>query len=70
MSHNFAEGRSDAETVALCQNAAFWRLYDRALARAEKEGWTPLEEVELTTTPPGSGAPTPPPPHTPPGCTP
>lgn len=36
---------TDLEAVALSQNRAFWRLYDRALARAEEEGWTPLEEV-------------------------
>lgn len=36
---------TDLEAVALSQNLAFWRLYDRAMARAEEEGWTPLEEL-------------------------
>jgi prevent-host-death family protein len=36
---------TDLEVIALSQNRAFWRLYDRAVARAEEQGWTPLEEL-------------------------
>jgi len=39
------DASEDTESIALSQHDAFWRLYDRALARAEEEGWTPLEEV-------------------------
>ncbi|MBI2895024.1 MAG: hypothetical protein HYY06_15825 [Deltaproteobacteria bacterium] len=36
---------TDLEVVALSQNRAFWRQVDRAQRRAEKLGWTPLEET-------------------------
>ena len=36
---------TDLEIVALSQNKRFWRTYDAALRRADKEGWTLLEEV-------------------------
>ena len=36
---------TDLEIVALSQNKGFWRLFDRALAGAEEQGWTPLEEL-------------------------
>jgi prevent-host-death family protein len=36
---------TDLEVVALSQNKRFWRTYDRARRRAEKEGWTALDEV-------------------------
>ena len=36
---------TDLEIVALSQNKRFWRLYDSAIERADKKGWTPLEEA-------------------------
>ena len=36
---------TDLEIVAISQNKRFWQTYDRALRRAEKEGWTSLDEV-------------------------
>ena len=36
---------TDLELVALSQNRGFWKIFDDAVARAEREGWTPLEEV-------------------------
>lgn len=36
---------TDLEVVALSQNKRFWRAYDRALRRADKEGWTPLNDI-------------------------
>jgi prevent-host-death family protein len=36
---------TDLEVVALSQNKRFWRVYDEAAKRAEKEGWTELDEV-------------------------
>jgi prevent-host-death family protein len=36
---------TDLEIVALSQSKRFWRTYDRALQRAEKEGWTSLDDV-------------------------
>ena len=36
---------TDLEIVALSQNKRFWRTYDRALRRAEKERWTSLDDV-------------------------
>ena len=36
---------TDLEIVALSQNQRFWRLYDSAIERADKKGWTPLEEA-------------------------
>ena len=37
---------TDLEVVALSQNKRFWNLYDAALAKANKEGWTPLDETQ------------------------
>ena len=36
---------TDLEIVALSQNKRFWQIYDRALQRAEEEGWTSLDDV-------------------------
>ena len=36
---------TDLEVVALSQNKRFWNLYDEALRRAEREGWTALEDL-------------------------
>lgn len=36
---------TDLEIVAISQNKRFWRTYDRALRRAEKKGWTSLDDV-------------------------
>ena len=36
---------TDLERVAISQSKRFWEVYDRALERAENEGWTPLEDV-------------------------
>jgi prevent-host-death family protein len=36
---------TDLEAIALAQNKRFWSLYDQALERAEREGWTPLEDA-------------------------
>jgi antitoxin (DNA-binding transcriptional repressor) of toxin-antitoxin stability system len=36
---------TDLEIVALSQSKRFWRTFDRAVAKAEREGWTPLGEV-------------------------
>ena len=36
---------TDLEIVAISQNKRFWQTYNRALRRAEKEGWAPLEDA-------------------------
>jgi prevent-host-death family protein len=36
---------TDLEAIALSQNKRFWSLYDRALERAEREGWTALDDA-------------------------
>jgi len=36
---------TDLEIVALSQNKRFWKLYDSAVEKANKEGWTPLDEA-------------------------
>ncbi len=36
---------TDLEVVALSQNRSFWKLYDRALAAGEEQGWTSLDEL-------------------------
>ena len=36
---------TDLEIVALSQSKRFWRTYDRARKRAEREGWTSLGDV-------------------------
>jgi prevent-host-death family protein len=37
---------TDLEAIALAQNKRFWKLVDAAYERAEREGWTRLEDVE------------------------
>ncbi len=37
---------TDLEAVALAQNKRFWRLFDASYARAEKEGWISLDELD------------------------
>lgn len=36
---------TDLEIVALSQNKRFWQLYDSAIEKANKRGWTPLDEA-------------------------
>ena len=36
---------SDLEIIALSQNKRFWKLYDAAAAKANREGWTALDEI-------------------------
>ncbi len=36
---------TDLEVVALSQNRGFWEMFDKANARSEKEGWTPLDDL-------------------------
>src|SRR5438445_8273327 len=36
---------TDLEAVALATSKRLWVLYDRARARADREGWTPLDAV-------------------------
>ena len=36
---------TDLEIVAISQNKRFWRMYDRAVARAEREGWVSLVDL-------------------------
>ncbi|HVB82911.1 MAG TPA: type II toxin-antitoxin system prevent-host-death family antitoxin [Candidatus Binataceae bacterium] len=36
---------TDVEVVALSQNKRFWKLYDSAVEKANKESWTPLDEA-------------------------
>jgi antitoxin (DNA-binding transcriptional repressor) of toxin-antitoxin stability system len=37
---------TDLEAVALSQNRRFWRMFDAAYERAEKEGWVDLDELD------------------------
>jgi antitoxin (DNA-binding transcriptional repressor) of toxin-antitoxin stability system len=37
---------TDLEAVALAQNRRFWRLFDTAYERADKEGWRDLDELD------------------------
>jgi len=37
---------TDLEVLALSQNKRFWVLYDRARKRAERKGWTRLQDLE------------------------
>ncbi|MGO9603688.1 MAG: type II toxin-antitoxin system Phd/YefM family antitoxin [Candidatus Binataceae bacterium] len=37
---------TDLEVLALSQNKRLWRLFDAATQRAEKEGWTNLEDLK------------------------
>ena len=36
---------TDLEVLALSQNKRFWRVFDAAYERAEKEGWVNLEDL-------------------------
>ena len=36
---------TDLEALALAQNERFWRMFDAAVKRAEKEGWSDLDEL-------------------------
>ena len=36
---------TDLEIIALSQNKGFWSLYDSAVARSNKEGWTRLDDA-------------------------
>ena len=36
---------TDLEIVAISQNKRFWQIYDRALRRANRAGWTSLDDV-------------------------
>jgi prevent-host-death family protein len=36
---------TDLEILTLSQSKRFWKLFDRAVARAEKEGWKALNDV-------------------------
>lgn len=36
---------TDVEVVALSQNKRFWKLFDSAVEKTNKEGWTPLDEA-------------------------
>jgi antitoxin (DNA-binding transcriptional repressor) of toxin-antitoxin stability system len=36
---------TDLEIVAPSQNKRFWYLYDSAIEKANKEGWTPLDNA-------------------------
>ncbi len=37
---------TDLEALALSQNKRFWRMFDAAYKRAEKEGWLDLEDLD------------------------
>jgi len=37
---------TDLEVLALSQNKRFWRMFDAARARAEKEGWVDLDDID------------------------
>jgi antitoxin (DNA-binding transcriptional repressor) of toxin-antitoxin stability system len=37
---------TDLEVLALSQNKRFWRMFDTAYARGEKEGWVKLEDLD------------------------
>ena len=36
---------TDLETLALSQNKRFWRMFDTAHQRAEKEGWIDIKDL-------------------------
>ena len=36
---------TDLEVVALSQNRRLWKLYDDAVARADADGWTSVEDL-------------------------
>jgi prevent-host-death family protein len=37
---------TDLEVVALSQNKRFWRMFDAAYQRGEKEGWIAMEDLD------------------------
>ncbi len=37
---------TDLEIMALSQNKRFWRIFDAAYKRAEKEGWVDFKELD------------------------
>ena len=37
---------TDSEELALSQNKRFWRMFDAAYERGEKEGWVDLEDLD------------------------
>jgi hypothetical protein len=36
----------DSEILALSQNKRFWRMFDAAYQRGEKEGWIEFEDLD------------------------
>jgi prevent-host-death family protein len=36
---------TDLDILALSHNKRFWSLYDAALEKANREGWTPLDDA-------------------------
>ena len=36
----------DPEVLALSQNKRFWRMFDAAYQRGEKEGWIEFEDLD------------------------
>ena len=36
----------DPEVLALSQNKRFWRMFDAAYQRGEKEGWIKFEDLD------------------------
>jgi hypothetical protein len=39
-------GDIDSEILALSQNKRFWRMFDAAYQRGEKEGWIEFEDLD------------------------
>ncbi len=37
---------TDLEVLALSQNKRFWRMFDAAYQRGEKEGWIELDDLD------------------------
>jgi prevent-host-death family protein len=37
---------TDLEALALSQNKRFWRMFDAAYERGEKEGWVELDDLD------------------------
>jgi hypothetical protein len=37
---------TDLEILALSQNKRFWRMFDAAYQRGEKEGWIKFEDLD------------------------
>ena len=40
------DNEDDLEVIALSQNKRFWRMFDAAYERGEKEGWVKLEDLD------------------------